>query len=291
MINVNYLGGNMKPGIYYGITNADYHGGPGVSKSLLDLVRRSPLHARYALDHANDNEPTPAQALGTAFHTLLLEPDVFDAEYVLAPKFDRRTKQGKADAEAFALEHVGKQPLQADAWEQLHAMRDAVMAHPAARALLTGAAGLAEQSVYWNDPATGQLCRCRPDFWRQDGIIVDVKTADDASQDGFARAAYNWRYHVQHAFYVDGINTMRDQTSATDVQPVRAFVFLVVEKKPPYAVAVYSLEPDAVELGRAAYRADLDRMHDCITSNKWPGYGDVVQSLNLPRWAFISDAA
>lgn len=382
----------METGVYDGISNAEYHGGPGASKSFLDLVHRSPMHAKYAREHANDNEPTAAQALGTAFHTLLLEPDVFAKEYCLAlrqqdvpdaiadrdtlvamvaklnetrlPKLsasgskaeliaridgacaehscaelpcpepfdseaakladlkaviatmnehrpgllsDRGTMAELAeilrangreitlwqDVKTQWLENNGhRKVLEQDTWDQLHAMRDAVMAHQAAGALLTGAPGKAEQSVYWIDAETGLLCRCRPDFWRQDGIVVDVKTCEDASPEGFAKAVANWRYHVQHPFYTDGINAMREQLLAKETPPadipapVRAFVFLAVEKKPPYAVGVYVLEHEAVELGHLEYRRDLATLKQCIDSDTWPGYGDAIQPLQLPRWAF-----
>lgn len=270
----------MKPGIYDGITNAEYHGGPGVSKSMLDVIAaKSPMHLQYLRSAANDNEPTAAQALGTAFHSLLLEPDDFAASYVVAPKFDKRTKDGKAGWEAFQAEHEGKQFIDADMDAILSAMREAVHAHPVARALIT-APGHAERSVYWTDPITGELCRCRPDYWREDGIIVDVKTTDDASPEGFAKSVANWRYHVQDPFYTDGIH------QATGIAP-RGFVFLVVEKKAPHAVAVYSLDRESRDLGRMEYRRDLQRYADCVRSGKWPGYGEVIQEIGVPQWKLL----
>lgn len=388
----------MKPGVYDNVSNGDYHGGPGSSKSFLDLVARSPLHAKHAREQANDNPPTAAQAIGTAFHTLLLEPDVFVKEYCLGlrqadvphaiadkdtlvamvaklnetrlPKLSTSgTKDElvarileleshlpddvKASAEKLAgwkladlkafiatanesrpgllsdkgtmaelaeilrangheislwseiksvwLENNGhRNVLDADAWDQLHRMRDAVYAHPAARALLTAVPGKAEQSVYWIDAETGELCRCRPDFWRLDGIVVDVKTCEDASPEGFAKSIHNWRYHVQHPFYQDGINAMREQLLAASQgeefppqipAPVRAFVFLAVEKKAPHAVAVYMLDAEAVELGRMEYRRDLNTLHQCIETGVWPGYGDAIQPITLPAWAFTKALA
>jgi hypothetical protein len=56
-------------------------------------------------------------------------------------------------------------------------MADAVRQHPYAAALL--ADGKAEQSFWWDDKATGQRCKCRPD-WYQGTTIVDLKTCQDA---------------------------------------------------------------------------------------------------------------
>jgi hypothetical protein len=70
---------------------------------------RSPAHYKAWLE--NPPEPTPAMALGRAFHCALLEPERFAATHVVAEKFDRRTKEGKAKAEAWEAENQGKIPL------------------------------------------------------------------------------------------------------------------------------------------------------------------------------------
>ncbi len=74
----------MNPGIYAGIPNAEYHGGEGISNSGLSTIKKqSALHYLARKLAANDNESTPAQQLGTAFHALILEPKVFTQEYTL----------------------------------------------------------------------------------------------------------------------------------------------------------------------------------------------------------------
>lgn len=382
----------MTPGVYDNITNEQYHGGPGISKSGLDLIHRSPMHYHFATTAANDNQPTPAQAIGTAFHALLLEPALFAQTYCLGLRRQdvpdaiedrevlvgmvaklnesRLPKLATGGAKAEQIERIiaaekemataapdknwticdsaelearkaadlklhieelnkhrpgllttsgnrhelaeilrangvevtlwsdvlatwneangHRTVLSQEQWDQLMAMRDSVMDHPAARALLTAKPGVAEQSVYWVDPVTGELCRCRPDFWRIDDIIVDVKTTDDASPEGFAKSIANWRYDVQDPFYRDGIKiaTGRD---------IRGFVFLAVEKKAPYAVGVYVLDPESIELGRLQYRADLNRYAECKAASQWPGYGDKIQTISLPKWhlnknAYLMDA-
>lgn len=391
----------MQPGIYDGISNHDYHAGPGESKSLLDLVRRSPVHYRHRRLQANDDTPpvasTLAQMIGTAFHSLVLEPGEFAKDYCLAMRPQdveggcitdkeqllemvaelnkgrkaklstsgtkdelvarivdelhggdgeaavdlqamkqadlkavitkaNETRQGllstagTMEALALALRDAGRpvvlwadvkaewmannghrNVLTQEQWDQLHRMRDAVMAHPAAHALLTGAKGVAERSVYWRDPATGLLCRCRPDFWRVDGIVVDVKTTEDASAEGFARSIANWRYHAQAPFYLDGINTMRDQYKPTGLDlpmpvPARAFIFLAVEKSArvvdgvAMGVGVYVLDQESTELGRIENRQDLDRIAQCQRDGKWPGYGDKIQPIELPKWKIAQSA-
>ena len=177
-------------------------------------------------------------------------------------------------------------------WDQVHAMRDAVMKHPAANALLTGAPGFAELSVYWKDPETGELCRCRPDFWRMDGIVVDLKSTEDASPAAFARSMSKYHYHVQNSFYMDGINLALRQAGVVggfDDRPkhptsAKAFVFVACEKRYPYAVGVYALDPASVELGRATYRRNLNTYAECRRTGIWPAYGERIESISLPEW-------
>lgn len=295
----------MQVGIYRDIPNAEYHHGPGESKSLLDLVHRSPAHYRARKDSKNDNTPTAAQAIGTAFHSLLLEPNTFGDQYVTipenAPKKPTSVQRNAAkpspatvDAitwwDIFEERNAGKTIISADDNEQLAAMAVATRAHKAAGALLTGAIGHPEQSAYWIDPDTGLLCRCRPDFWRVDGILVDVKTTEDASPEEFARSIAKYRYHVQAAFYLDGVRETILQANEELVIP-EAFVFLAVEKKAPFAVATYVLTPEAIELGRREYKADLKRIAECTAADEWPAYSQKIEQIELPAWYMARAAA
>ena len=62
------------------ISNAEYHALDYVSKSHLDEVNKSPYH--YWDKYINPNrviqEPTKQMILGSAFHSLVLEPELFD---------------------------------------------------------------------------------------------------------------------------------------------------------------------------------------------------------------------
>jgi exodeoxyribonuclease VIII len=215
--------------------------------------------------------------LGSAFHSILLEPDVFCNEFAILPEIDRRSNAGKADYAAFVAENQGKTLISVETYEIIHSMREAVVDHGGARTLLSSD-GEAENSVYWNDPETKLTCRCRPDLWRSDNIIVDVKTTEDASPEGFARSVAKYRYHVQAAFYTWGI----EQVIGTRPE---GFVFLAVEKKPPYAVGLYMLDPVSLEVGAREFREDINLLAKCNTTGDFPSYGgSTIQSLSLPLW-------
>jgi len=256
-----------------------YHSDPAVGHSGLVRIMRSPAHYREYVTHPP--EPTPAMQLGTAFHTALLEPDRFGQSFVVAPKFDRRTKDGKAAAEAWEADNAGKTALTAEQMEAIQSMAYLVRCHAGADRLLCH--GLAEMSGFWIDAESGVECKCRPDFLAMDGDritgIVDVKTCCDAGADGFARAIATLGYDVQAAFYQDGFKTLTGRTIP--------FYFIAVEKDAPYAVAAYKASDEVIEVGRAKYRGGLQLLKWCRERDNWPGYqpNGEIETINLPRWA------
>ena len=269
-------------GLHHGLDINAYHGGPGISKSGLDKIARSPFHywSHYRDPARPDEAPRTSDAdmAGALLHCALLEPEEFGKRYAVGPDVSRATKEWKA----FAAETVafGREPIKhaqrADAWAQAASIRKL----PEIRSLL--ARGRAEVSAYWTDEATGELCRCRPDWVAEVGagqvILLDAKTYSDASPDDFARQIARMRYHVQDAFYWDGYQ------HAAQVEVV-GFVFLAVELKFPFAACPIAIDDDGREAGRREYRRDLDTYAECQRTNTWPGHPTTVQVVSLPNWA------
>ncbi|ELU9823583.1 exonuclease VIII, partial [Escherichia coli] len=59
---------DIEPGIYYGISNENYHAGPGVSKSQLDDIADTPALYLWRKNAPVDTTKTKTLDLGTAFH-------------------------------------------------------------------------------------------------------------------------------------------------------------------------------------------------------------------------------
>jgi PDDEXK-like domain of unknown function (DUF3799) len=99
----------MQPSVIRGQSAHAYHSGVGVNKSLLDVVRKSPAHAQHYLNNREAvKEHTPAQFLGSAFHSLLLEPMKFAEEFAITPACDKRSTAGKIEWTEFLMENAGK---------------------------------------------------------------------------------------------------------------------------------------------------------------------------------------
>jgi exodeoxyribonuclease VIII len=262
----------MKPGIYTDLSNADYHAGPGLSRSKLwTTFNKSPAHAM-----AEKVAQTKAMLIGSVVHVATLEPDLFERDYVRSEKFDKRTNIGKLAAEQFADQNQGKEIVEADVYDLAASIRDSLHGSAIVRDLLKG--GKAEHSAYWEDFETGELCRVRPDM-AQPGYILDLKTTQDASPDSFAKSVAGFGYHLQDAYYSEG------WTQAGGGK-IDRFIFLAVEKEPPYAWAIYELDDAARAEGQAIMRYALDSFHECRKANRFPSYPETVASLALPPWAF-----
>ena len=267
----------MEPGIYTDLSSGACHAAPGISKSGLDRMARSPAHYQAYL-----REPrvvTPAMRAGTALHTAILEPGLFGSQYAVSPKFDRRTTKGKADAAAFEAENAGKEPVSEDEYENWMRCAEAVRTHPACAFLFQK--GHAERSVFANDPVTGEMVKCRPDWEAKVGemtVNVDIKSTDDARVSAFSRSAFNYGYPMQSAFY-------SDVCEWAGLPKPDSWFFIAFEKEPPYGIVVFEPDQDFIEYGRTQYRRALDLYHHCKELNEWPAYQTEVQKLSLPSWA------
>ena len=258
-----------------GLSNEDYHHLKAVSPSQIKELKRSPLHYfdRFLAEDRVKKPPTDAMLKGTALHTAILEPQLWDATIAVPPhSFDRRTKAGKEMAAEFERESIGKIVLSPEDADEVRRMADAVRQHPAARFLLD-LPGRREASYTWTDEATGLECKTRPDWHSDDRrIVVDVKTAQDACREAFAKSISNLDYHVQAAWNLDA-------------QGAQMFLSLVVENTRPYAVAVYPASEALIEAGRRRISVAMERLAECWRTNTWPGYGDQIQeSIDLPAW-------
>ncbi len=271
--------------IIHGMSNADYHALPSVSSSQLKTILRSPAHYHAAyLAGAPRKEPTASMVLGSLTHTLFLEPEQYGSEYIIAPDCDRRTKDGKAVYAAFQDAADGMTIVTAEQRDTAHAMARALCGHQIHEAM-TG--GHAEASIFWTDEQTGLACRIRPDYhiapcemWPT-GLIIDVKSTDDARPEAFARTCVNFGYDLSAAMYCDGFQQHCD---TTELEPP-LFLLLVVERDAPHAVACYECSPEMLDKGHAKYRTAMNMLAESTASGNWPGYDDGIQLLNLPKWA------
>lgn len=259
-------------------SNEFYHSTAGISKSHLDVIAsRSPKHYWQSYINPNREErvETPAMKMGTAIHTAILEPHDFDNRIVRGLDIDRRSNDNKARWADFERLNANKIIVKADDYDYLREIRDALHSHPVAAGLLSG--GKAEQTLFAVDPDTGELIKSRKDYIHDSGMVVDVKSTDDASPIAFAKSVANYRYDVQAAWYYF-VDEVAFGAIPSD------WVFVAFEKEPPFAVGVYFLTSADISRARDTAMRDYRRIVDARRDNYWPDYGVVPQVIELPGW-------
>lgn len=243
-----------------------------VRKGWLDRIERSPAHLQ-AYFRGEIEDSTEALEFGQLVHCFVLEPDMVHARYYREPKADRRTIVGKNLIAETAAANPGKLGFKPETFDLGMKLRDAVYAHRAAKALLS-AEGDFEQSVFWKNGDTSELCKCRYDFAApRKAFAVDVKTTEDASPNAFARSIWTYRYDVAAHHY----------TEPTEFR----FVLIAVEKKSPFCVACYAISDEILRVGAKRRLPNLRTYAECKASGRWEGYGDRIQHIKLPPWAKV----
>lgn len=262
------------------MSEKEYREHPGVNKSTLWEIRKSPAHYKWALEHPG--EDTPALRMGRLIHSLVLQPETVDEAYAVAPTgIDRRTKDGKEAWARFCETAEGKEIITADEWDE--AKQIAFSALSSAKDLLTGC--VTEVPLFWDDPRTGIRCKCRVDAMKElddKFVMIDLKTTNDASVGSFVRDAIRYGYGVQAAHYMNAVTTLGLNHS----KPIEWW-FVAVEKKGPYAVNMIRADDGFLDDGQFRLIDLMEKLDACLMNDEYPGYG--VNIMALPAWAMNGD--
>ncbi len=289
--------------IYPNMSNTDYHGDYGVSRSQLMTFKRSPLHFWYENISGTYIKPESSSSMnfGSALHCYLLENDKFDDQFICntnsisIPKLPLLREVGrlvydsmKAKIEELkAVKHIqeyefnmqcqGKTVITKEELDKIKDIKTTLLSRNYENNLLIG--GKNEHSIFWQDKESGLICKCRPDIWHE-SMVVDLKTTADASFKSCQSSIYRYGYHIQSAMILDGIYAATGKLLET-------FVFLFVEKEAPYATGIYIMDDQTIEQGRIEYKKYLLRLKECYDKDEWPSYERSI--INLPRFAAFEE--
>lgn len=261
------------------MTEKDYNEAEGIRRSDLWKMEDSPEKFKWFLEHPA--EQTPALVFGSACHKMILEPAEFGNEYAVAPNVDKRTKEGKAQWEAFCEDNNGKTIISMDNAETMRGMEEALESCPLGNRLIRGK-GETEKAFFWTDPETGEKCKIKCDrvvTFNRKKYIVDYKTTECSDTFKFNSSIWKYGYHFQAAMYAEG------WMIANKKKKLPGFLFVAQEKKPPYSVNVIEVSEEVMNAGRAKFHELLSKYHDCKVLDQWPGYvNDVPNDAFVPGW-------
>ena len=302
-----------EPGIYPGVTYEEYAQWSGINNTTLwKLKSTSPMHCKHYLD--NPPPSTDALRIGSAMHIQILEPQEFDKRFMVIPKWNMATKDGKAEFASYVIDLADKKTLTVAQTDQM------IEAKKGKRDLLIGALALAgldvldqaeldtvqamyarlkEQDAYqyitgrrdsdtelaivWDDEETGIRCKAKIDYANRDGcILCDLKSTEVAAEHAFRRSVEKYGYYQQAAFYSDGWQALTGDLCS--------FLFIAAEKSPPHCCCSYEPDENTLLAGRHSYRAALKLWKKCVDSDTWPGYNDdKISLLSVSQWLLTQE--
>lgn len=245
----------------------DYFEKSGISQSMLKLLRKTPADFYYRYRSGKYVESTTKSLeFGTKLDMALFEPDMFDLNYQLLTGQKTTTKvgyiaEGEYNDVMAMVENIRAQKISDDL--------DVTVGDLLLKAKT-------QVVLEWICPRTGLLRKGKPDIVMGNGDMFDLKSCEDASPYGFAKAAYDYGYHIQGADYQEGNRVQNNQLGK--------FFFIAVEKKAPYKVAVYQLSGSFLALGYKDRDNLIDKYIECDSTDIWPGYGNNIMELNPPHY-------
>jgi len=290
----------INEGIYTDLSSEDYHNDKDtLSRSALMDFDRSPY--TYWAKHLNPDRPeqdkTPLMELGSAFHSLILEPHLFEKEYIVMaelmklpkvgllrdlgrPEYEKQkfmrdsvAKQNKDIEEEFLIKSESKKVLTPDVYKTLLAMRDKLNSNQKAIDLIRDSR--IENSFFWRDEHSGLMLKARPDILHEN-MIVDLKTCSDASPRAFQNEMVKYGYHIQGAMIRDAVEKLEDRR-------INNVINICIETKYPHNMAIYIIDEFAIDEGHMKYKQICLDIKNAIHDNVFNDYG--IQTIGLPKWA------
>jgi hypothetical protein len=247
---------------------SDYHDFDAISSSGLGYIKKSPAH--FKCRHLKKR--SPEFALGSAAHAAILEPDVFKRDYVVVDAEDRRTASYKAAKKEHGEE---KLLLKKDA-DLIEGMSDAAWLDDRINDFLS-MEGESELSFFATEPETGLLIKARFDFLSMsEKVCIDLKTTADIFS--FKKSIENYGYYRQQAFYSDIFFWVTGDF-------LERFLFLAVEKEPPFSAKLFEIDEEYFIAAREEVRELLYVYAECKKKDRWPKLSSEIEKVEMPRWA------
>ena len=233
----------------------------------------------YLFKNGVRKEPTDNLILGSVIHTLILEPQKLESEYIIMPELNLRTNADKAikaelEAEAKA---TNKTLVKAEIFNQAEGVAKSFL--KSSLSLFLRGEVKAEASFFGK--IDGVKVKARPDLiLPKEKIIIDFKTTSTSgggSADGFAKMAANFAYYIQASLYLE-------------ITEYKQFYFIVLETTEPFMVGCYKLDSEALEFGKSEIRRAIE-IYKNLGEYKSPLYLNnldysKVQEINLPSWVY-----
>lgn len=295
--------------INYNLSNEEYHSKKEFISASNLREAKTPFHYKLLQDAVR--EPSKAMDLGTAFHTMFLEPEKFeyfmfdDTDKVIELQSEftnpRASKKYKEWKESVLLKNTSNAPVVSkEDFKLLWSAHKRIKADEFIKTLSKDA--LKEVSIF----ATNEQLKLkvRPDIVARvtetnketfrsagidceigDAIIGSLKTTRSAHPDHYRKDVVKMEYHISEAFYHDVLQKVFFEH--------KIHIVFIASEPATGLYMVYTLQEDFIHFGRQEYSKRLNLLLESIkTKNFDKGYetlnnGSNIMPLYAPSWANI----
>lgn len=155
------------------IDQDEYRKYNAVANSTLLLAANNPSDIKWLENAPVDVAKRTAADIGTALHTSLLEPELFESQVYVSSVAGRATKTFEKEI----IDNPDKIVLTESEVQQLRLMQASGMAHPAFAKIINDAI-YKESSIFVHDEARGIDLKIRPDIdsFESEGYLANLKT-------------------------------------------------------------------------------------------------------------------
>ena len=269
----------MKFGLYRGISNEKYHevlpwGEAFVSSSQLKDANEDieVFHKKYILKEIERKE-IPAFAIGTYYHTAILEPELLGEECAV---YEGGIRKGKV-WEEFKKTNAGKAIITAKEFLQADALIQATKDSPIAMSLL--AEGEAEVSLYTE--LEGVKVKVRADWINfEKGYVLDLKSTTGNAKDvrKVQQKISSYCYDLSAALYLDAFNNELGKAG----EPLLEDWYWTFASKDFKNCRTYRASKHNLEVGRSKYKAAL-RLIKKYSELGWQFQDEIIE-LDAASW-------
>lgn len=246
-----------------------------IDQSQLKQFLKNP--ADWAYHRLNDDhKPTDAMKFGTAFHAYLLGT----SDVVSLPegesfrsKDNQKWRDEQLEAGNIIVSYNDMQLLKRmkEGIEQTSLMPE----YPDYMEIIEQ--GTKEQCIEWKDRQTGLMLKAKPDLIPVGtDYLVDLKTAQKADAESFAKEVINYGYHIQTVFYRAAVAACKPDAFDRESKAPSTMQFWVFEKTDACDWQPFSISDDnpITNLAATSIRQALLGIALMVKKAKEEGYAE-----------------
>ena len=283
--------GTLRPGIYYGMSDADYQAIDALRASTMKEALQSAKQLHYRMH--NRRPDSGALRLGRAVHLAVLQPEEYEGETARIPD-EYATASGlsrKKPAQEWAapLMASGVTVVSAAEDAKAHAIASAVFEHAAAATMLQAAPGREVTAIWYETTPQGHkvACKARADFLGE-GTLGDLKTTRETNRfhpAGVAAVIARFGYDYQFGWYERGLISASEQAGEAHTFDALRWAWIFVQSEAPHDVICAIADDEMQDLGRWRAQCVWETYASARDCGAWPGVAPDPVVVSLPRWA------